>query len=236
MARNRWEFTLGVILLGVPAWAEPPVRPPAQTAPHRSSAQRPPVGPNARPEPGSNRPATSRAVTGGAAAGARLQPHSHESPAPPLRAPAPRSAVSPVLRRADYPPTIAVPRVRRQVVTRTAPVPTVQVVVDAKGAVRIARSTWKRLRARPAENGMVCLEFPREPHKGPAPVRDEHGHSHSLQDEIPRRIWAGPRADGTVFLPRTRMGAETVPGPPGTVYLVRSESGRLVLRPIAGRR
>lgn len=219
----------------MPAWAEPPVRPPAQAGPHRSSAQRPPVGPNARPEPGSNRPATSGAGTNRAPAVPRHQPHLHQSPVPPIRAPAPRRAVSPAPRPADYPPTIAVPRVRKQVVTRTAPVPTVRVVVDAKGAIRITRSTWKRLGARPAENGMVCLEFPRVPHKGPGPMRDEHEHSHTLQDEIPRRIWAGPRADGTVFLPRTRMGAETVPDPPGTVYLARGESGRLVLRPIAGR-
>jgi len=108
----------------------------------------------------------------------------------------------------------------------------VQVAVDRRGALTVAGEQMRRLRAKPAENGMVCLEFAGSaPQQLPAGHRDGDGHDHSLEAAIPTRLWVGRRKDGSVYLPRMSggPGGGSFPGPPGTVYRLRGAEGRIIL-------
>jgi hypothetical protein len=134
---------------------------------------------------------------------------------------------------------------------KAAPTPTVRTVVDRKGKLRLSAAQMRALRPQVASNGLVCLEFPLsvlrkrpQPPKSPKRVKpgaskarghhegDGHNHGYNVQD-FPPRVWITAAADGSLTLSKTRLipGDETVPGAPGTVYIIKNQSGRLLVRP-----
>ena len=133
-------------------------------------------------------------------------------------------------------------RVARPAAKKPAPSPTIRVVVDAKGRLRLTSAQMRALRPAVASNGLVCLEFPisilRKPPEPPKPPKSAgskpggaEGHEHSFQDNPPR-VFITAAADGSLTLWDTPLipGDERVPGAPGTVYLIHNKGGRLLVR------
>lgn len=110
-----------------------------------------------------------------------------------------------------------------------------RVTVDKKGAIRIPAAVLRKFRIKEAENGMIAIQFPVSVLDKPRnPPGAEH---HPTMAPVPPSVWMTLRADGSLYLPRTKLvpGREFVPGAPGKVYLATGEKGRLVLKDPAGR-
>ena len=73
--------------------------------------------------------------------------------------------------------------------------------------------------------GMVCVEFP-----WPAGAHPRGG-------DRPPKVWVTLRRDGSIVVPRTRIGDRFyVPAGPGIEYLASSNRGHILLRTVAARR
>ncbi len=105
-----------------------------------------------------------------------------------------------------------------------------RLVVDRGGVLRLPAPAVRQMGVRPAENGLVCVQFPVSVLRKTQAGRDEHGHP-QVVEQRPPKVWTPLRKDGSLALGVTRLlpGPEKVPGPPGTAYLARVEKGVLVL-------
>jgi hypothetical protein len=110
--------------------------------------------------------------------------------------------------------------------------PTTTLKVRPDGTLAVPAATMKALKVKRDKTGMVCVEFPRAPDKGPPGLsKGSFRPKTSLSELRAPKLFAGVRRDGSLRIYRSRLptAAGPAPGKPGTVYLATGKAGCLVL-------